>query len=228
VIHVADVNLAAHRLDLCVAAHAKIGIALDEHFLVDRTVRSMANDAAFAHRRMFKNKRTRLVTMTLCATFILSRHGQSARRLENIAAMRVMALNAIHVPFDDRMMLGQIKFRVDIEMTLETGRRILARIDDKISTTTGPDVFTARSVAGFAAGLANHHRISGMNPRVRAGGKYADDVFVAIRAGLVANVMRAGNFQRHRHGDRCGVARSQKERGTGRDAGGQNDSQFLL
>ena len=35
VIHVADVNLFARRLDLRVAAQAKIGIALHEHFLVD-------------------------------------------------------------------------------------------------------------------------------------------------------------------------------------------------
>jgi len=215
VINVADVNLLAHRLDLCVAAQAKVRVALDEHFLIDRAMRIVANDAALTHRRMFKDEWPRLVAMTLRATFILPRHGQSARRLENVAAMRVMALHAAHVAFDDRMMLRQIKLRVDVEMTLKAGSRIFARVDDEISAAAGLDVFAARPVAGFAAGFTDHRRIFKMNPRMRAGGKFSDDVLVAIRAGLVTDVMRAGNFQRHHHRARGGVARSQKERGTG-------------
>ncbi len=196
-IHVADVKLAAGLLDLCVAAHAKIRIALRKHLLVNRTMRGVANDTTFAHRRVFENKRTRLVTMTLCAAFILPRHGQSARRFENVAAMRIMALDTVHMPFDNGMMMRQVEFCVDVEMTLKTGRRVLARVDDKISTTTGLNVFAARPVTGFAAGLVNHCRVARMNPRVRAAGKFLDDFFVAIRAGLVADIMRAGDFQRH-------------------------------
>jgi hypothetical protein len=182
------------------APHAKIRIALDEHFLVDRTVWSMTNDATFAHRRVFENKRARLVTMTLRAAFIMPRHGQSARRFENIAAMRVMALHATHVPFNDRMVMRQVKFRIDVKVTLKTGRRVFARVDDKISATADLDVFAARSVTGLATGLASHRRIAGMNPRVRAGGEYSDDVLVTIRAGLVADIMRTGNFQWHHNG----------------------------
>jgi len=54
-VHIADVNLFARGLDLRVAAHAEIRIALDEHFLVDRTVRIVTNDAAFAHGRVFED-----------------------------------------------------------------------------------------------------------------------------------------------------------------------------
>ena len=209
-IHVADVKLSAGGLDLGVATQAEVWVTLDQHFLIDRTVRNVTDDAAFAHCPVVKNERAGLAAMTLRAAFIVPGHGQSARRLENITAMRVVALHAVHVAFDDRMMVRQVEFRVDVEMALEAGRRILARVDDKLRT-AGFDVFAARSVAGFAAGPAGHRRITGMNPCVRAGGKNANDVFVAIRAGLVANVMRARNFQRHRHGIGRGGAGIQKQ-----------------
>jgi len=217
VIRVADVNVPAgnvHALHLRVAAQAKIRVALDEHFIIDRTVRIVTNDAAFAHSRMFKNKRACLVTVTLRTAFILPCHGQPAGRFENITAVRVVALHAAHVAFDDRMMLRQIKFRVNIEMTLETRRRVITRVDDEIGAAAGFDVFAARTVTGFAAGLAGHRRSFKMNPRVRAGGKFSDDVLMAVRAGLIAHVMRTGNLQRRNHRVRRGIARCQKERGT--------------
>lgn len=231
VIRVADVNVSAgnvRALDLRMAAQAKIRVALDEHFLVDRAVWIMTDDAAFAQRRMFKDKRARLVAVTLRAAFILPRHRQSARRFENIAAMWIMALHATHVAFDDRVMLRQIKFRVHVEMTLETGRWVVARIDDKFSAAPGLDVLAARPVAGFAACLAGHPRIFKMNPRVRAGGKFADDVFVAVHAGLVADEMRAGNFQRHHHRVGRGGARNQKKNYADRQAGHHGHDQCLF
>ena len=76
---------------------------------------------------MLEDKWPGLVAMALRATFVLPRHGQPARRFHDVAAVRIMALHAVHVPFDNRMMLRQIKFGVDVEMTLKTGRRILAR-----------------------------------------------------------------------------------------------------
>ena len=48
----------------------------------------------------------------------------------------------------------------------------------------GFDVFAAGAVAGFAAGFAGHRRVRKMDPRVRAGGKFPDDLRVAIHAGL--------------------------------------------
>ncbi len=214
VIHPADENVPAgnrRALDLRVTAQTEIRVAHHEHFLVDRTMRIMTNDAAFAHRRVFKDKRARLVAMTLRAAFILPRHGQAARRFECVAAMRIMALHATHVAFDDRMMLRQIKFRVDVKMALKTGRRVVARVDDEFSAATGLDVFAARTVARLAAGLAGHCSIAGVNSRVRTGGKFTDDVLMAIRAGLVADVMCAGNLQRHDHGVGRGGTGIQKQ-----------------
>lgn len=218
VIRVTDVNVAARNiraLDLRMAAQAKIRVALDEHFLVDRTVWTVAGDAAFAHRRMFKDNRARLVTMTLRTAFIWPRHRQPARRLENVATVRVVAIHATHVAFDDRMMLWQIEFRVHIQMALKTGSWVFTGIDDELGTTAGLNVFAARPVAGFTAGLANHRRLFKMDARVRAGGKLPDDGLMAIRASLVADVMRSRNFQRRHHGARQGVARNQQEHDPG-------------
>ncbi len=108
VIGVADVNVTGGNvwgLHLRVAAQAKIRIIFDEQFPVDRTVRAVANGAAFAQRFVFKNKRARLRLMTLRAALILRRHRESACWFENIAAVRIVAVGAIHVALDEGMML---------------------------------------------------------------------------------------------------------------------------
>ena len=77
----ANVNFTARNartLHLRVAFQTKVGIAFNEHFAVDRTVRIMTNDAAFTHGFMFKNKWPDLFAMTLRAILVLTRHGQSA------------------------------------------------------------------------------------------------------------------------------------------------------
>jgi hypothetical protein len=195
-IHVADVNLPACRLHLCVAAQAEIRVALGQHLLIDRAVRDMADDAAFTHCLMFKHKRAGLIAMTLRAAFILPRHSEPACGFEDVIAMRVMALHTVHVAFDDRMMLWQVKFCVDVKMTQKARGWIFARVYDEAGTAAGLDVFTARTVAGFAARLASHCRIAGMNSSVRTGRKFSDNVLVAVCAGLVADKMCAGNLQR--------------------------------
>ena len=157
----------------------------------------MAGRAAFAHRVVLEDKRPRLVAMALRAAFVLTRHGESVRRFENVAAVRVVAIHATHVALDDGMMLRQIKFRVDVEMTLKTGRRVFAWIDDELRGAAGFDVFAAGTVAGFAAGFGHHRGIIKMNARVRTRGKFPDEIGVAIRAGFIAGEMRARDFQRH-------------------------------
>ena len=194
-VHVADIDLLARCLDLSVATQAEIRIALDQHFLVDGAVRGMASDAAFAHGRMLKDVRPRLIAMALGATFILSRHGQASCRPKDIAAMGIMALDATHVAFNYRMMLREIELSVDVEMALKTGRRVLTRIDDEIGA-AGLDVTAAGSMAGFAPGLAGQGRRSRMNSGMRTGGKYADDFLVTISTSLVPHEMRARNLQR--------------------------------
>lgn len=203
VINLADVNVAGGHggaLHLCVAAQTKICVGLNEQHPVDGTVRIVAGHAAFAHRFMLKNERSRLLAMTLRARFILPRHEQSARRFENVIAVRVVALHAIHVAFDDRMMRRQFKFRVNFQMAAKTGFGIFVRIDDELTLAAGFDVAAAGAVTGFAAGFRRHLRVGKRDARVRAGVEFARDVRMTIRADAIADVMRAGNFQRlNRH-----------------------------
>jgi len=135
VVGVADVNMAGgniRSLRLRVAAQAKIWIVFNEHLLVDGAVRVVANDAAFAQSFVFKNERACLGLMTLRAILVLPRHRQSAGRFENIAAVRVVAIHATHVAFNDGMMLRQTEFRMNVEVALKTGFGIFAGIDDEL------------------------------------------------------------------------------------------------
>src|ERR1700677_246827 len=112
------------------APQAKVGIVGNEHFLIDGTVRVVANRAALPQRLVLKNKRARLVFVTLRATLVLPGHRQAACRFEDIAAMRVMAVYTVHVPFDDRMMLRQVKFALYVQVALKAGVRFFTGIDD--------------------------------------------------------------------------------------------------
>ena len=80
VVRIADINMPGGNigtLNLGMTAEAKVGIADHQHLLIHRTVWIMAQRAAFAHGRVFKDKGARLVTMTLRAAFVLPGHGQS-------------------------------------------------------------------------------------------------------------------------------------------------------
>src|SRR5687767_655160 len=91
--------------------------------------------------------------MTFGALLVQARNGEAAPRLHDFVAMRVVALHAVHAAFDDGMMLRKVKLRVDIEVASETGGRIFSWINDETSApATDIDVFTGRTVAGFAAG----------------------------------------------------------------------------
>ena len=202
VVCIANIDMARRNiraLRLGMAAQAQVGIVGDEHFLIDGTMRVVTNGAALAQGLVLKNKRTCLVLVTLRATLILLCHRQAASRFKDVTAVRVVAVHAAHVAFDDGMMLWEAKFGLDVQVALKTGVWFFARIDDEAGRPAGTDMFTAGSVAGFAAALAGHGRIPDMQARVRAGGKFPDNFRVAIRAGLVADIVRAGDFQRRHH-----------------------------
>jgi hypothetical protein len=181
---------------LRVTAQAKVRIAFDEHLLIDRAVRVVAN--VQPSRSASCSKTNGRVCSRWHGAQLSSCRAMASPpcRFENVAAVRIVALHTTHAAFNDRMMLRQIEFGLNIQMTLKTGRRVIARIDDECCAAAGFDMFAAGTVAGFAPGLPAMRRTFKMNPRVRAGGKFPDDVGVTIRAGFIADVMRAGNFQR--------------------------------
>lgn len=161
----------------------------------------VASDAAFAHRFVLKNERARLLSMTLRATFVLSRHRQANGGFENIRAVWIVALHAVHFVFENRMMMRQLKFRVRLEMAFETRGRIFVRIDDKLSSRRR-DMFAAGAVARFATGAAGQFlpRNIKMNPRMNAARKFVRNRRVTIGADFISDEGRAGDFQRDENG----------------------------
>src|SRR5437879_2720737 len=113
-IYVSNINLPAGQvpaLHLGMAPKAQVQVALDEQLGVKRAVWVVAHWAALAQRRMLEHEWPGLLAMALCAPFIETPHRQTSARFEDIAAMRVMALNAIHSVLRHRVMLGELKFR---------------------------------------------------------------------------------------------------------------------
>ena len=132
---------------LRVTLEAEIIVAFDEHLGIHRAVRIVTNRAAFPQRLMLEHKRFRLLAMTLRAGLIQPRHAESARGLANVAAMGIVALDAIHLSFNDGVMLRQVEFSVLFGVAIETRGRILARIENKFPAPAAElDVFAAGAV----------------------------------------------------------------------------------
>jgi hypothetical protein len=134
--------------------------------------------------------------------------------------VRVVALDAVHAAFQDWMVLGKMELSLEIQVALKTSRRVFARIDDEsfaAAQASRGDMLAAGTVTGFASALAGHRRTFRMNPRVRAGRKPSHNVRMTIRARLVADEMRAGDFQRRNHLGRGRGTRNDQQRGRGRN-----------
>ena len=200
--YVAGWNIRALRLGM--ATETKVGIIVHQQLFIDGTVGVMTNRAAFAQRLVLKDKWPCLRLVTVRTTLILPRHCQASLRFEDVSAVGIVAIHAIHIAFNHRMMLGQIEFSLRVEMALETGRRIFSRIDNEAGRASAPDMFAARTMAGFATTLPGHSRAFDMQPRVRTGRKFADDLRVTIGACTVADVVGAGNLKRSHNRRRRG------------------------
>jgi hypothetical protein len=142
-------------LDLGMAFQTKVGIRLDQQFAVYRAMRLVTNDATFPQGLVFEDVRPGFFTVALGAAFVVTRHGQAARRFENIRAMRIVALRTVHPALDKRMVLRQVEFGLGFQVALKTCRGILAWIDDEFAASaSGFDMFAARTVARLATALA--------------------------------------------------------------------------
>lgn len=200
----ADVNFAGsvkHPLVLSVTTQAEVCVLLREHFTVHRTVRLMANGAAFMQRFMLENKSAGLLAMALRATFVDPGHRLPAVRFHDVHPMRVMALDAAHPAFENRMMLRKVKVGVHRQVTLETGLRLLSGINDEFAVpTTSRDMFAARTMTRFAPLSAFDVGLAQSNTSVWARRKGAADVGMAIRARFVADISGAVDLLRRDHG----------------------------
>jgi hypothetical protein len=153
VVRVANVNVASgnrRALHLRVAAEAKIGITFDEHFLVNGAVRTVAGDATFTQRVVLEDKWPCLISMALGAILIPPRHGQPAGRFHDVHSMRVVALDAVHAAFQDRVVLGKMELSLYLHVALKTSSRVVAGIDDESFAAAQAgrgDMFAAGTVA---------------------------------------------------------------------------------
>lgn len=216
-VDVANENMAGSNsgsLRLGVAPQAEVDIPLHEQLRVNRPMRLVAHRAAFPQSRVLEDKRARLFPVARGAGFVQARHRQAPCGFEDVQPMGVMALGATYMTFEQRVMLGQMKLCFRRAVALETGSRIVARVDNEFaSATPGCDMQAPRAVAGLAPGLADGARVFKPNSGVGAGGKYPGDVGVALCANAVAHKRRSRNFGRALERQRGGRARVQDQRG---------------
>src|SRR5690349_19317235 len=85
---------------------------------------------------MLEHKRTRLLAVAARTRLIQPRHRQPAACFENVAPMGIMALGAIDLFLDQRVVLRQPKLCFHGAMAFKTRRRIFAGIDDESAAPT--------------------------------------------------------------------------------------------
>jgi hypothetical protein len=217
---VADVNLTSGGpgcLCLRMAPQAQVGIACDQQLAVNGAVRIVTHRTAFAQRFVLEDKRPRLFAMTSGTVFVEPRHRKTARGFNNVAAMRVVALNAIHPALDHGMALGQVELSVRLQMALKTRGCIFSGIYDEFAASTARlDMFAAWSVTRFATGLPRQLRICNMDARVWACRKHPADVRMTVVTRFVAHIICAGDFGRCENGaGEAGTGTDRNQRATG-------------
>ena len=178
----------------------------------------MANETTLAHCLVLVHKRAALLCVTFEAGFVSAQESKSPglERLLNIRAatfdcdpfVRVVTIGATHFAFQHRMMVRQLELCPHFEVALETSFRRFPRIDDRTSSAARFDVQTARPVARLAAHVLCVLSFR-LQSRVRRCAKVAHDLFVAGRALLRANELRAWDAGRRQNGPVCGAAGKQ-------------------
>jgi hypothetical protein len=181
---------------LRVTTQAKVGITLGEQFAVHRSVRVVTGDAAFPQGWMLEDERAGLRPMTLRAALVEPGHGQSARWFEDVAPVRIVALNAIHPAFHQRMMVRGLEFAPHFQVALQAGLRIFAGVNDELGSAARRNVFAAGSVTRFTPGIALLAQTGQMDAGMGAGRKALNNGRVTIQASFVADFMGAGHDQR--------------------------------
>lgn len=105
VIDFPDQDLGWIELHLRVATETEMSTSLDQHLLVHRTVGLMAGGAAVLHALMNEDKGPSLFPVALGALLILAGQAETAGLFENLAAVRVVTTDAIHLTLKNGMML---------------------------------------------------------------------------------------------------------------------------
>ena len=182
------------KIDLGVATEAKIVVARNEHFLMDRAVHLVTGRATFTDRFVFPNKRTALFFVAFKTSFvnILKRRGRPG---PDVFAVRAVAIGAIHLPLENGMMKRLAKFHFFIQVADKTGLRIFMRIDDVADPAALLHMKARRSVTHLAS-LNLHFFMRNADARVGGPLEFLHLLFVAGAAGFGSHkrcALDAGN-----------------------------------
>jgi hypothetical protein len=122
VIHIADINCTGGGLLLEMAPQTECRIARNEQSGVHTPVWIVAGHAPFVHRFMLEYKRTGLRRVAFGADLIERREFR-ATAWNYRTFVRVVAVSATHVAFDNGMVRRQIELSLLVHMALETNLR---------------------------------------------------------------------------------------------------------
>lgn len=191
-----DINLDPSRTrnrNLRVALETEIGIPLDQHLRVDRSVGIVTGGATLPQSLMLVDMHAALFPVTRCAGFVLTCHRETARRLEEIQPMGIMALNAAHLALGNGMVLRKMKLTSDLKMTFITSAGIRPRIGNE-SPTPAPrlNMKTARAMAGLAAMEIAAACLGNLDLRVPTHRKATRDIGMTVKTGLIPD--ESGSF----------------------------------
>lgn len=114
---------------LGVALQAQIVVPLNEHLVIDGTMDVVARDAAVSERFVLENAAPGLFPVALHAHVILTGYIH-ALSLVNVLSMGIVAVGAIHSILPHRVPVLEAEPRLDGQVTLEAGFRILGGIED--------------------------------------------------------------------------------------------------
>ena len=118
-VSIPDENVSGNFLLLEMAFQTERRVAFVEHSLIDRAMRRVADETAFAHRLMLKHEWTALRGVTLHTSVVCAHESDPAadKRLlqtgaaafDRFAFVRVVAVRTAHLAFQNRMMVRQLK-----------------------------------------------------------------------------------------------------------------------
>lgn len=134
------------------AAQAKRLIARNQQTRIDAAMWIVTGDATFAHRLMLEHKWTLLRRVAFNANIIF-RHEFRPAAFNHVTFVRIVAINAADLAFDDGMVRGQIELSLLIQMTCETCLRRLVRINDSVGRAARLNMETAGTMTRFAPNI---------------------------------------------------------------------------
>ena len=192
-----------------VALQAEVGIAGDQHLLVHRPVRVVADRAAFHHGVVLEEERALLRRMALRAGLVRGFQIRAAAR-DHMALVRVVAVVAAHASGQHGVGMRQVELAALVQVAGEAGLGRLAGIDNGALAAARLDVQRAGSVAGLTADVSTLGVLEG-EPAVGRTVEVAGLILVALHALLGADIFGACNLRGRHQGSIGHHATDQKE-----------------